>query len=252
MKDNLFLSVIIPCYNEEANLKAGVLQEVWSYLHRQKYPWEIIIIDDGSRDKSLLLSRNFARRHSGIKVIANEHRGKPWAVWAGIKAAQGNIILFTDMDQSTPLREVEKLLPWFPHFDIVIGSRGLSRQNASWLRKLMAFIFLNGRRFLLLTEIVDTQCGFKAMKTTVACNLFPRLDIFSHEQGVAKGWRVSAFDVELLFLAQKKGYKIKEVKVYWRDRDLSRLKKKNFLKESLAMAKEVLRIKINNFLGRYD
>ena len=250
-KKKTFLSVIIPCYNEGANLKRGVLQEVDDYLKKQDYSWEVIISDDGSSDKSLRLARRFSRRHPNFSVLANPHRGKPWAVWAGIQKAKGDIVLFADMDQSTPIEEIEKLLPWFGHgFDVVIGSRGRNRSNAPLIRKLMAWLFLTGRRLLLLSQIIDTQCGFKAFKRKVALEIFPHLDIFRREN-LAGGWRVSAFDVELLFLAQKMGYQIKEVPVKWQDRDVAQGKNKNFFRESINMLQEILRVKINDLLGRY-
>ena len=247
------LSVIIPCYNEEANLKRGVLDEVWSYLKKQKYPWEVIISDDGSSDNSLKIAAEFVKKHREFRVLKNKHGGKPWAVWKGIEAAQGEIVLFADMDQSTPIKEVEKLLPWFDKgFDVVIGSRGKTRKDAPWLRKIMALSFLTGRRLLLLRGIVDTQCGFKALRREAALKIFPKLQFFQELGKVVKGWRVSAFDVELLFIAQKQGYKIKEVEVDWQDRDVSRGKQKNFIKESREMAKEILRVKINDLLGKYE
>ncbi len=253
MNKKIYLSVIIPCYNEEANLRRGALEEVWQFLRKQKFSWEVLISDDGSSDKSLSLAQEFARRHPGFKILANRHGGKPWAVWQGIKAASGEIILFTDMDQSTPLREIKKLLPWFKKgFDIVIGSRGKTRKDAPWFRKLMAFIFLTGRRLILLRNIKDTQCGFKALRRSVARQLFPKLQFFHQEQKGVKGWRVSAFDVELLFLAKKAGYRIKEVRIAWQDRDITQGKGKNFLRESKEMLTEILRIKWNNWLGRYE
>lgn len=124
------LSVVIPCYNEEANLKRKVLQEVYDYLKKQKYFWEVVVSDDGSTDNSLEIASDFAKKHKGFRVLKNRHGGKPWAVWKGIKAAKGEIVLFTDMDQSAPLKELGKLLPWFKKgYDIVIGSRGLTREG---------------------------------------------------------------------------------------------------------------------------
>jgi len=247
------LSIVIPCYNEEANLKRGVLDEVWSYLKKQKYPWEVIISDDGSSDNSLKMATEFAKKHRGFRVLKNRHGGKPWAVWKGIEAAKGEVILFTDMDQSTPIKEVEKLLPWFEKgFDIVIGSRGKTRKDAPWLRKIMALSFLTVRRLLLLRNIIDTQCGFKALRREAALKIFPKLQFFQELDKEVKGWRVSAFDVELLFIAQKLGYKIKEVEVDWQDRDVSQGKQKNFIKESKEMAREIFRIKLNDWRRRYQ
>lgn len=252
MKKKIFLSVVIPCYNEEANLKRGVLDEVWNYLKKQPYRWEVIISDDGSSDQSWKIAEDFSQKHPGFKVLKNKHGGKPWAVWKGIEAAKGEVVLFTDMDQSTPIREVEKLLPWFEkNYDVVIGSRGIVREDAPLIRRVMALSFLTLRRLFLLREIVDTQCGFKALRREIALKIFPQLQFFQEKDKEVKGWRVSAFDVELLFLAKKMGSRIKEVVVEWRDRDVAQGKEKKFWKESKQMAEEILRVKINDLRGKY-
>jgi len=97
------LSVVIPCYNEEANLERGVLNQVRDYLEKQSYSWEVIISDDGSADNSKNLVKKFVDKHPGFILLKNQHGGKPYAVWQGIKKARGEIVLFTDMDQSTPI-----------------------------------------------------------------------------------------------------------------------------------------------------
>jgi len=116
----------------------------------------------------------------------------------------------------------------------------------------MALSFLTARRALLLRNIIDTQCGFKALKREAALKVFPKLQFFQEWDKEIRGWRVSAFDVELLFIAQKMGYRIKEVEVDWQDRDVAQGKQKNFIKESKEMAKEILRVKINDLLRKYD
>lgn len=252
-RNSTYLSVVIPCYNEEENLRRGVLEEVWNYLRKQNYSWEVIVSDDGSSDKSFKIASEFVKKHKGFVALKNKHGGKPWAVWKGTKAAKGDFVLFTDMDQSTPIREVEKLLPWFDkEYDVVIGSRGRGRKDAPLIRKLMAVGFLTIRRMFLLPEIVDTQCGFKAFRREVALRIFPKLQFFQEIDREVKGWRVSAFDVELLFLAKKMGYKIKEVEVEWRDRDVTLGKGKRFWKESKDMAQEIIRVKLNDWRGRYE
>ena len=248
-----YLSIIIPCYNEEENLERGVLNEVYGFLKDQKYSWEVIISDDGSSDNSLEIASDFVGRHRNFKILKNEHGGKPSAIWNGIKVAKGRHILFVDMDQSTPIGELKKILPWFnKKYDVVIGSRGLERRGFPLKRRLMSKIFRFLRGLILLPDINDTQCGFKAFKTRVAREIFPKLQFFQETNKKVRGWRVSAFDVELLFIAQKQGYKIKEVTVDWGDKDISQKKEKKFLKESIEMAKEILRVKINDLLGKYE
>jgi len=249
------ISIIIPCYNEENNLKKGVLSEVYDFLKTQKFQWEVLICNDESTDKSLKLVKDFVSKHKGFRVLDLPHGGKPSAVWGGIQEAKYPIILFTDMDQSTPLKELTKLLPFFNKgYDVVIGSRGVSREGNSLIRKIMARGFLFGRRLVLLPKIIDTQCGFKAMKTDLAKKIFPNLQFFK-DKSDKKGWRVSAFDVELLFMAQKWGYKIKEVEVDWKNEDLSTTKgddSARFKKESQQMLQEIFRIIRNNIQGVYD
>lgn len=243
--------MIIPCYNEEKNLRRGVLRQVEKYLKRQDYPSEVIVADDGSTDESVKLLEKFAQNHSRFRLLKNEHAGKPFAIKAGVKKARGEIILFADMDQSTPMEEIEKLLPFFDQdIEVVIGSRGKRREGFSLFRQVASGIFRLIRRILLLREIVDTQCGFKAFKREAIKKIFSKLAIFRKGRET-KGWRVSAYDVEVLFVAKKLGFRIKEVAVNWQDRDVSASKKRNFIKESKEMFKEVLRVRVNDFLGRY-
>jgi glycosyltransferase involved in cell wall biosynthesis len=248
------ISIVIPCYNEENNLKRGVLNEVNTYLANQKYKWEVIISNDGSTDDSLSLLKSFAKTHSGFTILDVPHGGKPHVVWEGIKKAKYPFVLFTDMDQSTPLKELDKLLPYLQNYDVVIGSRGYSREGNSILRKIGGPVFLSFRKLVLLHDINDTQCGFKIFKTEIAKLLFPNLQFFKESSSKA-GWRVSAFDVELLFMAHKLGAKIKEVVVSWKNEDTSTTKGDDDLRyknESIQMLKEIVRVKLNDIRGIYD
>lgn len=254
----IFLSVVIPSYNETENLKRGVLLEVRDYLKKQRYSWEVIVVDDESPDlEARRLAKDFCLKNRGFRFIQAKHGGKVMAVFEGIKQSSGQIVLFTDMDQSTPISELEKVLPKFKEgYDIVIGSRGLERKNFSFWRKLASFIFRNFRNLLLSSNIIDTQAGFKAFKAEVAKILFPNLSAIKNFGG-AVGWTVGAFDVELLTIAQAWGYKIAEVPILWEDKDQSVAKARErkegkFIKESIDMAKEVLRVKINQVRGLYN
>ncbi len=255
--NNIFLSVVIPSYNETANLKRGVLEEVYNYLKDQKYTWEVIVSDDGSpEEESRKLAKEFCDGHKGFKFVQNEHAGKPFAVWSGIQKSQGEIVLFTDMDQSTPISQVEKLLPKFDAgYDVVIGSRGLKRNNASVLRKLASGTFSTFRRVMLLRSISDTQAGFKSFKAPVIKEIFPLLEIIkNHGSKKVVGWTPTSFDVELLVAAKRRGYKIAEVQIDWEDRDVSTGKargNKKFAKESADMMKEIFRVKLNDIRGAY-
>lgn len=249
------ISIIIPCYNEEENIKRGVLNEVENYLSTQSYQWEVIICNDKSTDNSLNLVSDFVKNKPKFRIIDLPKGGKAGALWGGIKEAKNDIVLFTDMDQSTPLKELSKLLPYFEqNYDVVIGSRGKHREGNSILRKLGANIFRHLRNIFLKTNIYDTQCGFKAMKTDLAKIVFPKLEVIKNIQSQSV-WRVTAFDIELLLISQKLGYKIKEVSVDWRNEDTSTTKGDpniRYINESKEMVQEVLRIFLNKLKGIYD
>lgn len=247
------LSIVLSNYNEHANLERGVLDEMYSYLKSAKYTWEVIINDDGSTDGGDEIIENFCKNHPGFKMIRGQHGGKAAGIWNGIKEAKGAIVLFTDMDQSTPLREAEKLLPWFDSgFDVVFGSRGKMRKNFNVIRQLASWSFRTFRGMMLLHDVVDTQCGFKALRTEVAKKVFPMLSVIKNKKTVSKGWTVSAFDVELLFLSEKLGYKLKEVDVLWKNEDTSTSKQKSFIGESIDMLQQIIQVKINDLNGLYD
>jgi dolichyl-phosphate beta-glucosyltransferase len=246
------VSVIIPCYNEEENLKRGVLDQVKKYLRKQDYPSEVIIVDDESTDGSLKFLEKYIQYHPRFKLLKNEHGGKPFALKSGLMKAGGEIVLFTDMDQSTPIEELAKILPFFKkNFEVVFGSRGLTRKNFPFYRKIASIVFRYVRQLFLLRGVADTQCGFKAFNKEAGKAIFKRMQIFK-QTGKTKGWRVGAWDVEMLFVAEKLGYKIKEVPVDWEDRDVASGKQKNFIKESKEMLLEIFRVKINEWQKKYD
>lgn len=242
------LSVVIPAFNEEKSIKRGSLEEVWNFLRKQKYIWEIIVVDDESSDKTLSLSQEFSRTHSGVKVLAEPHRGKGGSVIAGMLKTTGDVVLFTDMDQATPVEEFEKFIPKFEEgYDIVIGSR-TGRKGAPPVRKLMAYGFAILRTIILRLPYKDTQCGFKAFKKDASEKIFKRMKIFS-ERNRAKGAGVTAgFDLEVLYLARKLGFKVAEVSVNWHHKETERI---NPLKDSFEGLRDLLKVRINALQGKY-
>jgi dolichyl-phosphate beta-glucosyltransferase len=256
MTPSIYLSVIIPCYNEEENIKKGALGQVNDYLSNLKESWEVVISDDGSSDKSKNLIKEEIKKYKNFILLENPHAGKPSALWYGIQKTRGEYILFTDMDQSTPIRELSKLIPFTKDSSVgaVIGSRGLARKNFPFYRRLGAVVFITFRKLLILPEINDTQCGFKLFKKSVLLKIFPKLEFFRRVQKV-KGWKVTSFDVELLYLIRKMFYKIEEVPVLWQDADISISKgggMERYIKESKEMFFQVIRVKLNDMKGLYN
>lgn len=246
------LTILIPNYNEIENVKSGVLVKINNYLKNADFTWEVLISDDGSSDTSVLMIKEFVAKNPHFRIIFNSHAGKPYALRSGINEARGEYVLLTDMDQSTPITEIEKLLPWVKKgFQVVIGSRGSKRTDTSFIRKIASVVFLVIRRLILLPEIKDTQCGFKLLKTSLAKEIFSEMRLFGRVNN-AVGWKVTAYDVELLHIAKKLGAKIKEVSVIWKNEDKTLGKSRNFVKESLEMLFEILRVRINDLLGKYD
>ena len=242
------LSVIIPSYNEEANLKKGVLPEVGDYLNKQRIKYEVLVVDDGSSDNSVDSIKKYISTNSNFKLIQNKHGGKAIAVLTGMEKAVGQIVLFTDMDQATPINQLEKFMPQFEKgYDLVIGSRS-GRKGAPFIRKLAAWVFSRLSGIILGLPFKDTQCGFKAFSKSSINKILPEI---KSEWGVIhfKGGAVNAgFDVELLYLAKKYGFKIAEVPVEWNYVDTERVQ---VIKDALAAIYDMLRIRINDLKGKY-
>jgi len=244
------LSVVIPAFNEEESIKNGSLKEVWEYLSKQKYLWEVLVVNDASTDKTLRLAQDFARKHSGFRVLDEPHRGKGGTVIAGMLRALGEIILFCDMDQATPINQLEKLLSNLSArggYDIAIGSR-TGRAGAPLIRKAMAYGFMFSRTLVLRLPYKDTQCGFKAFKSQAAKKIFSRMKVVN-ERTVAGGAAVTAgFDLEVLYLARKLGFKVAEVPVVWHHKSTERI---NPIKDSYEGLRDLLRVRLNALTGKY-
>ncbi|MDO8659328.1 MAG: glycosyltransferase [Candidatus Parcubacteria bacterium] len=255
----IYLSVVIPSYDEMANLQKGVLDKVEHFLSKEKFSYEVIIVDDGSTDGSVEFVESFTKDNSRFRIIKNQHLGKAGAVTTGVLKASGEYILFTDMDQATPIEEIDKLLFFFDRglpagrqgFDVLIGSRKNQRKGAPFTRLIMA------RGMILLRTVIvgihgisDTQCGFKMFKKDVAKKIFEKINNLHHGFRKVTGSSVSAgFDIELLYLAQKMGYKIKEVPVNWLYVETRRVSP---LKDSIEGFLDLLKIKINDIRGKYE
>lgn len=248
----LSLSVIIPCFEEMANLQKGVLEKVNRYLQKRKDSFEVIIVDDGSKDGSVSFIENFIKENKNFRLIKNSHTGKGGAVTTGVLASNGAVVLFTDMDQATPIEEIEKLLPFFDKkYDIVIGSRSNARKGSPLIRLFISRANIVLRKLIVgIPDISDTQCGFKMFRRNVAKDLFTKINIVHNNFKAISGSSVSSgFDVELLYIAEKTGYKIKEVAVNWLYVETRRV---NPVKDSVDGVMELLRIKRNAMSGKYN
>jgi glycosyltransferase involved in cell wall biosynthesis len=245
-----FLSVVLPSYNEKKNLKRGALDEAYQFLKDFERSWELILSDDGSTDGTLETLEAFAKKDARISVLANQHRGKGPTVKSGMLAAQGKWRLFADFDQSTPMRDVRELLKYVPDYDVVLGSReasGAKREKEPFYRHLM------GRGFNLLVQILavpgiaDTQCGFKLFSAEATEKLFPKLWVYSGKSSRQTAF-TGAFDVELLYLAKKYHFRMKEVPIKWQHFHTDRV---NPIRDSVLMFIDILRIRLASLTGKY-
>ena len=239
----MHLSLIIPAYNEEKKLPK-TLTEVDSYLRTRDYDYEILVVNDGSGDKTVEIAKNLIPGIKNLRVTGyNRNQGKGYAVRFGMMEAKGDFRLFSDADNSTSVDQVEKMWPEIEKgADIVIGSRDIKDAVLDppqpWIRQmLLGEGFKLFRKLVLgLWKIEDTQCGFKCFSKEAAENIFPKCRISRF-----------AFDPEILIIAEKMGYKIKEIPVYWKNDLESKVKFKSILKIAL----DLFVIKLNSLRGFY-
>lgn len=245
------LSVVVPCFNESENLQKGTLFRINDYLLKQKFSWEVIMVDDGSSDNSVSQIEKFISTHPGFRLIKNKHQGKAQSVMTGVGEAQGKLVLFLDLDQATPIEELDKLLPYVNQgYSVVIGSRNKKREGSPLLRLIMSRGFMLLRTIILgLGEILDTQCGFKLFTHDAVKKIFPKLRLYLPQTGRAYGPMVTAgFDVEILYLAKMFKFNIKEVPVFWHYVESRRV---NPIMESIYGLLDMIKLKINNLKGFY-
>ncbi len=211
----IYLSVVIPAYNEEENIKRGVLEEVWEYLETQKYKWEVVLVDDGSTDKTLRLLEKISDKKEGVSLLSKPHRGKGWAIMSGIKVSRGKCVVFSDLDQSTPIKEVEKFIEKFEEgFGVVIGSRN-KREGSSLFRLITGYGFILLRKLLLGLSFSDTQCGFKGFTRKSARRIVEKMESSWSVSKVRGARPMAIFDLEVLLYARSFGLRVAEVPVEW-------------------------------------
>ena len=235
-----FLSVVIPAYNEESRLPR-TLGQVFAFLEKQAYTHEVLVVENASADRTLEIAEGFASNHGNLRVLHEAQRGKGCAVQRGMLAACGQFRFICDADLSMPIEEVNNFLPpTLADFDLAIGSReaaGAFRYNEPAYRHWGGRAINFAIQALILPGLNDTQCGFKCFRAEIADALFPLQTI--------PGW---AFDIEILYLARRRGYRIKEVPIDWYfDPD----SKVNALRDAIHMLADIFHIRANALRGRY-
>lgn len=235
----MFLSVIIPAHNEEKRLPP-TLAAVDAFLEKQAFTSDIIVVENGSHDLTAVVAEAFAADHPRVRVIRETARGKGLAVRRGMLESQARYRFFADADLSMPIEEVLKFIPPALDVPVAIGSRevpGSRRYNEPAFRHIQGRVFSWMVKLLAFPGIEDTQCGFKCFRADVVADLFS-----------VQTFTGMSFDVELLFVAQKRGYKIVEVPVNWYYRAESRVRP---FFDQWDMLKDIFTIRRNWRAGRY-
>ena len=236
-----FLSIIIPAMNEEERLPS-TLEQVFAFLGTQDYPAEVLVVENGSTDRTLEITQELARTKPNLRSLHEAERGKGRAVRRGMLEARGAYRFICDADLSMPIGEFKRFLPpILSDVDIAIGSReapGSVRYDEPWQRHVSGRVFNWLIRALVLPGIDDTQCGFKCFTAAAAEDIFPRLTLL--------GW---AFDVEALYIARQHGYSIVEIGIDWYFNPQSKV---SLLHDSARMAADLLTIRHNARTGLYD
>jgi dolichyl-phosphate beta-glucosyltransferase len=238
----MYLSIIIPAYNEEARI-LSTLESVDAYMRDKKYEYEILVINDGSTDRTNEVVENAATRIPNLRFIDNKNNhGKGWVVRKGMLSAKGTFRLFMDADGSTDISNLDKMLPYAikEGYDVVAGSRRIEgsevEMDQSFLRTLLGTIFRTTVRLAVPTGVVDSQNGFKLFTARAAEEIFPRERTFT--------W---AFDVEVLAIARLLKFSIKEVPIRWVNDERSHVT----MKGMITMLLEVAEIRMRLWMGAY-
>lgn len=243
MNGTLKLSVVVPCYNEEKRFKEG-FTHYYTYLKTLKNPWELILVNDGSRDRTLELVTSSAKKNKSIKVVSYpENHGKGYAIIQGIKKAKGKYVLFTDIDHSVDIKTVEKFFPYFEKgFKVVIGSRRVKGSkivvHQKPLREWLGRGFTSLVNVLIISGVKDATCGFKAFENSTAQKIFKLVKVYD--------W---AFDAEILYICKKLQIPFAQAPVAWSDVKGSRVKlKRDVIRSFLGL----LKIRLNDLSGKYS
>jgi len=235
------LSIVIPAFNEELRLPA-TLDRIAAYLQGSRREVEVLVVDDGSKDRTAAVAESFREKIPMLRVVPNGmNRGKGYSVRHGVQKARGRVVLFTDADLSAPIEEADKLVDALQNFDVAIGSRAVNRSlitvHESPFREFAGIVFNKIVRLILWLPFVDTQCGFKAF-------VRERCQIIFEQQTIER----FGFDPELLYLARHHGLRAVEIPVRWGHSPATKI---NMMRDSLQMFLDVFVIRWNGLRGRY-
>jgi len=237
---NPYISIIIPAHNEEDRLPLA-LEKVYTFLNQQTYTFEVVVIENGSQDRTLQVGQEFAGKVPHLRIIHMDENGKGLAIREGIFASSGQYRFIADADFSMPVDEINNFLPPACNCDIAIASReapGSARYNEPFFRHIIGRVFNLLIRILVLPGLQDTQCGFKCFRAEVAEDIF-------HYQSL-NGW---SFDVEVLKVARLHGWKIQEIPIHWYYFPGSKV---SIIRDSIRMFFELTVIRRNASRGEYD
>ena len=239
---------MIPVFNESHRIQK-TLDDVWAYFHDRDA--EILYVDDGSTDNTVRIIEGFAANNPGVHVIAEKHRGKAATVLTGMKRARGSVIGFMDADLATPLETWDRCEEALQNgAGVAIASReGIDsvRVDEPWYRHIMGRVFNGLVQLLLLRGIEDTQCGFKVFSRAALDDILPRQRLYKNA-GEVRTPRVTAFDVELLYIARKQGHEIAVIPITWHYGDHSKV---NPVIDTIHNVLDVLKVKWNSVRGKY-
>jgi len=236
-----FLSIVIPAHNEERRLPHA-LEQIYTFLQVQNYTAEILVVENSSSDRTYEIALELSKQYMDLRVLREEQPGKGRAICRGMLEAKGEYRFMCDADLSMPIEELKKFIPAnTEQLDIAIASReavGAVRYNEPDYRHLGGRLINFAIRLLILPGFHDTQCGFKCFRGAVAEEIFPYQAI--------SGW---SFDIEILYIALKRGYQVTEVPIHWHFDPETKLR---VIKDAIIMLRDIFLIHWNNLRGLYD
>ena len=238
----VYLSVVIPTFNEEKCIGES-LKKILPFLKAKPYAWEVVIVDDGSQDRTVEIVREICQPSDQVRILQNsQNLGKGGAVRAGMLQAKGKYVFFTDADLSVPFETIDLFLPQLEAgFDLVIGTRGIDRTvveiRQPWYRECMGKAYTYLTNWILNLKLSDFTCGWKGFCREVAH------DLFGHQH--LTGW---SFDAEILFLAKMRRYRLIEIPVRWRNNAATKVK---LWKDVIGSFLGLIQVRIYQYQGRY-